>query len=59
MNNLSQNGKNKLVENIKNEIFHKIYVRTVFRCVMNGKNLGPCKETHCHYMDSHSNDLKS
>jgi len=37
MNNLSQNGKNKLVENIKNKIFHKIYVRTVFRGVTNGK----------------------
>jgi len=59
MNNLSQNGKNKLVGNIKNEIFHKIYVRTVFRRVMNGKNLGPPEEAHCHCTESHSNDLKS
>ena len=65
MNNLSQNYKNELVGNIKNEIFHKIYVRNVSRGVMNGKNLGPPTEAQCHYTECHnlnnncSNGLKS
>ena len=58
MNNLSLNDKNKPVGNIKNKIFHKIYVRTVFRGVMNGKNLGPPTETQCHYSECHKLNKK-
>jgi hypothetical protein len=34
-------SQNELLENINNEIFHKIYAETAFRVLINGKNLGP------------------